>query len=351
MGDSLLPVDVKLFDDLDDVERDAAGDLDRAAQPSLFDRLSWFRLTAKHCPPPGKLLVARAQTEEQRLGRTKAWLFLVVETGHARILASWYSLRAGLIHSHPDQAGTPDCIEAIANALRRDRSIDRITLYPLIAGVAAQVEGFRRAGWIARAEPAGISWQVDTDGDDFTAYWAKRPSRLRNTAQRKAKAAGLDVVIHRRFDEAAWADYESVYQASWKPEEGSPAFLRALAEQEGEAGTLRLGIAGKDGTPLAAQLWLVENGEATIHKLAYREDAKELSPGTVLSMAMFRSALDKDRVRRIDYGTGDDGYKRDWMEERVPLLRMTAFDPRTVKGLAGAARASASALVARLRSR
>jgi hypothetical protein len=345
-----LPVDVKLFDDLDAVEADAAGDLDRDAQPLIFDRLSWYRLIAEHCPPPGKLLVARAESRD-RFGYTRSWLFLVTEKGHGRILASWYSLRADMIDRHPDQSETPACIEAIARRLRELGTIHRIIIYPLKYDSEDITDGFRAGGWLTRVEQANVSWRINTEGQDFAAYWAKRPSRLRNTAQRKAKAAGLDIVIHRAFDEAAWADYESVYEASWKPEEGSPPFLRALAEQEGAAGTLRLGIASKGGKPLAAQLWLVENEQAIIHKLAYREDSKELSPGTVLSMAMFRSALDDDRVRWIDYGTGDDGYKRDWMEERMPLYRLTAYNPATVKGLAGAARAWASALVARLRSR
>src|ERR1043165_7748195 len=127
---------------------------------------------------------------------------------------------------------------------------------------------------------------------DFEAYWAARPAQLRNTAKRRGKSAGLEIEIYDGFDARAWADYEAVYRASWKPEEGSFPFLRALAEQEGAAGTLRLGIARKDGRPVAAQLWLVENGRATIHKLAYDEGAKTLSPGTVLSLAMFRSAID-----------------------------------------------------------
>ncbi|HEX4736164.1 MAG TPA: GNAT family N-acetyltransferase [Allosphingosinicella sp.] len=210
---------------------------------------------------------------------------------------------------------------------------------------------FRRGGWIVRTEPAGVSWQVDTTGQDFAAYWARRPSKLRNTAARKAKAAGLEIAIHRGFDPAAWADYETVYDASWKGDEGSPAFLRAMAEEEGAAGMLRLGIAKKDGKPVAAQLWTVENGTAWIHKLAYDEAAKPLSAGTVLSMEMFRSALDGDRVSGIDYGTGDDAYKRDWMEIRAPLWRLEAYNPRTLSGLAGAARAKAAALVRRVRSR
>ena len=68
-------------------------------------------------------------------------------------------------------------------------------------------------------------------------------------------------------------------------------------------------------------------------------------------MAMFRSALDEDHVSRIDYGTGDDAYKRDWMETRAPLWRLEAYNPRSLSGLVGAARAKASALVRRGRSR
>jgi CelD/BcsL family acetyltransferase involved in cellulose biosynthesis len=340
-----LPVNIKLFEDLDAAEADAAGALDRPAQPSAFDRIGWYRRVLEHCPPPGRLLVARA-----RSGNGAAWLFLAVERGHGRALACWYSLRTGLARHLIDQRATAETSESIARELRR-AGLAKLTLYPLGEEPAALVSAFRRGGWIVRAEPTGVSWQVDTSGQDFAAYWARRPSKLRNTATRKAKAAGLEIAIHRSFDPAAWADYETVYAASWKGEEGSPAFLRAMAQEEGAAGTLRLGIAKKDGRAIAAQLWTVENGTAWIHKLAYDEAAKPLSPGTILSMEMFRSALDEDHVSRIDYGTGDDSYKRDWMETRAPLWRLDAYNPRRLSGLAGAMRAAASALVARLRSR
>ncbi|HEX5185129.1 MAG TPA: GNAT family N-acetyltransferase [Allosphingosinicella sp.] len=335
---------MKLFDDLDAVEADAAGALDRPAQPLLFDRLDWYRRVAEHCPPPGRLLAARAASNGG-----KAWLFLTVEGARAQALACWYSLRTGIVTYDPDQEQISETSESIARELRRT-GLARLSLYPLGEEPVALADAFRRAGWIVRTEPAGVSWQVTTEGQDFAAYWEGRPSRLRNTAQRKAKAAGLEIAIHRRFDAAAWADYETVYAASWKSEEGSPAFLRAMAEEEGAAGTLRLGIARKDGKPVAAQLWTIENCAAWIHKLAYDEAAKPLSPGTILSMAMFRSALDEDRVSRIDYGTGDDAYKRDWMEIRAPLWRLDAYNPRRLAGLLGAARAGASALAGRLRS-
>jgi len=334
-GDSALGFEVELFDSLDSVAAESGGALDRP--PSLFDRLGWFRLVAQHCPPPGRLLVARANGGDG----AAAWLFLAEQGGRAEAWRCWYSLRFGLV-------GDPEGGEAIAKALRK--RLSRLEIAPL-DDPEPLASAFRRAGWAIFVSPATTSWWIGTAGQDFDAYWAGRPGKLRNTAQRKAKAAKLDIEIHRHFDPAAWAAYETVYAASWKPEEGSPPFLRALAEQEGAAGTLRLGIARKDGVPLAAQLWLVEDGTAWIHKLAYREDSKALSPGTVLSMAMFRAALDEDRVSRIDYGTGDDGYKRDWMGERSTLWRLEAFNLASPRGLAGAVRASLSALVRRLRSR
>ena len=51
----------------------------------------------------------------------------------------------------------------------------------------------------------------------------------------------------------------------------------------------------------------------------------------------------------IDYGTGDDAYKAEWMDRRRPLYRLDLYDPTSPRGLAGAARAGAKALVHRFR--
>jgi hypothetical protein len=238
-------VNVKLFEDLDAVARDAAGGLDRRAQPCLHARLDWFRLLAAHCPPEGALVVARAEDHGD-----KAWLFLANGGAAARAYAQWYSLRFGLI-------GADRLAEAIAKRLI-EKGLASVDLSPL-ARPEALAAAFRAAGWTTEIVPAAGNWVALTDGLRFDDYWAYRPSALRNTLKRKRKAAALDLEIHDRFDLRAWEAYEAVYRASWKPEEGSFPFLRALAEQEGAAGSLRLGIARHEGRPVAAQLWLVED--------------------------------------------------------------------------------------------
>lgn len=324
---------VEQHHDWEAIEAAAAGSLDRSTRLSLFQRLSWFRLIADHAPPAGRLLALQS-------GRS--WLFLSIDGRKAHAFANWYSLRFGAIGEDSAE------LQAIAAELRR-HDVTRVQLYPM-DGDDPLPAAFRRAGWWVDFRPATSNWSIDTQGVDFAAYWAARPSRLRNTAKRKTKAANLEIALHRAFDADAWAAYEAVFARSWKPNEGSMSFLKALAEQEGAAGTLRLGIARKDGEPIAAQLWLTENGTATIHKLAYAEEARDLSPGTILSVEMFREALDVDKVKRIDFGTGDDGYKVEWMDRSQPLYRLTAFNPKTLPGLAGAIRATASKLVRRARN-
>ena len=78
---------------------------------------------------------------------------------------------------------------------------------------------------------------------------------------------------------------------------------------------------------MAAQFWTCEHGEALIHKLAYDERHAKASAGTLLTHALFRHVIDKDKVDLVDYGTGSDAYKRDWMEAARPRFRLTAVRP------------------------
>ncbi len=336
----------EIFRDLGDAQIDARGGLDRTAQPSLFDRLDWFRRTWAHCGLNGTPLIVRA-----RVDGADAWTFLVeTRPGRAIALSSWYTLAFDIVFSGTPSAKVERAL-LLATARRLKKRLATITLDHVPHDRAEAIcTAFAAAGWVTERTPQTANWSIDVTGKSFADYWAERPGQLRSTAKRKAAKSDVVTTILDHFDADAWDAYGDVYANSWKPEEGSTEFLRDTAVAEGAAGTLRLGIARIDERAVAAQLWTVEGGTAIIHKLAHRDDTAELSPGTVLSQAMFAHAIDHDRVTTIDFGTGDDAYKADWMDTRVMRMRVALYNPRRLAGLVSIARAAAARLVGRGRT-
>ena len=294
--------------------------LGRGYQHAPFDRLEWWSALDELCLPGEAPLLALAGEGEARCALA---MMRRPGSGQLRSLANWYSFWARPVFA--------DGGEALLSVLARDlaRLARRISLSPMPEPDAARVAAaFAAAGWAVRADQIDVNHRVELAGRSFAEYWAARPGRLRETVRRKGSKGLVKLRIAERFDAADWADYDHVYAHSWKPDEGSPAFLRRFAQAEGKAGTLRLGLALIEGRPVAAQLWTIEHGTAYIHKLAHVEDAKAHSPGTLLSHALFAHAIDRDGVSTIDFGTGDDAYKRDWMEAVRPMLRLDMHRPR-----------------------
>ena len=319
--------------------RAAAGAaLDRQASP--YDRWEWFDRTARLTDQAPRPLI---------LSTGEAWLPLTRTARHsARALASWYTLAF-----RPVFAGGPDSLGLLRlGAAARAAGLARVSLKPVPAwdGSADRLaEGLRAGGWRVSAREATGNWVHDVAGQSWADYLSARPGRLRSTIARKGKRGGLTTDIHTRVTDALWAEHQAVFADSWKEAEGSWPFLHAMAEAAGDR--LRLGFARLDGKPIATQLWTLDPSPAgpvaTIHKLAYVDAHRALSAGTVLSAAMFERAIDTDRVIRIDYGTGDDAYKRDWMSRRRVLMELTATDPRHLVGAAWLARDALARLVRR----
>jgi CelD/BcsL family acetyltransferase involved in cellulose biosynthesis len=314
-------VNVEYHDDLKEVQSDAQlARLLSHEQTAPFDRLEWWRLLAEHCSLKPKLAVARD-------GAHVAVLALSGEGRHLTQLSNWYTFRFRAIVS--------DGAEPLLAPLARDlaRKARRVTLSGLpTADADLLASAFATAGWCVSRTQTDVNHVLPLDECDFAAYLATRPGKLRTTLKRKSGKVVTRVLTH--FDAQVWAQYEAIYAESWKPEEGSPAFLRAFAQAEGAAGRLRLAVAhaadDPHGPAVAAQMWTVEGGTAFIHKLAHRESAKPLSPGSVLSAALFRHVIDIDKVTLVDFGTGDDPYKRDWMEETRPRWRLDMLRPQAL---------------------
>lgn len=338
----MLWVKGELLTEIDAAGVDPTGQLERKAQPGLFDRRDWFRRVARH--GSGIPVIARAASEG-----ALAWLFLQrVSESRVTSLSNWYSFAFRPVFSgKPDEARKRAMLIAMAKRLRAARPrIASLSLDPVPQeDVELLEQTLRRAGWSVFAGPCSTSWIAEVSDVTFEDYWAARPGELRSTFKRKASKVDFACEVLTRFDKRAWGAYEAIYSQSWKPDEGAPSFLRELAEEEGAKGNLRLGICRIAGEPVAAQFWTVEKSRALIHKLAYTESAREHSPGTLLSEAMFRHVIDVDKVKTIDFGTGDDGYKAAWMDESAPLFRIEAFNPSTVAGSLGGLRKRAGRLV------
>ncbi len=188
------------------------------------------------------------------------------------------------------------------------------------------------------------TWYERTAGVTFADYVASRPSILRSTWQRKAakleRSRQAQFKYHDTLEdiEAGIADYQSVYQNSWKPEEYFPLFMPALIVLAARMGALRMGILLFDGRPAAAQFWIVWRGRACIFKLAHDKSLDDYSLGTVLTMRMMERVLEQDKPSEVNFGRGDDPYKKLWLTKRRERWGLAAANMRTLGGLGHAMR-------------
>jgi hypothetical protein len=309
------------------------------AGPGPFGRVQWFMLLEAAGAKP---VIALARDGEEAVA-----LPLVKASGGLEPLTNWYAFTWGdLATARADREGL---LEGLARGLAARSSRVTLSKLPDEDGTASRLEqAFRRAGWFVLREACDTNHVLPVGGRSYAEYLAVRPGALRTTLKRKANRVAVEVLTS--FDGEAWQAYEGVYHDSWKPEEGDPALLRRFAEAEGAAGRLRLGLARHEGAVVAAQFWTVENGTAWIHKLAHLESAKPLSAGTTLSAALFEHVIDRDRAEWVDFGTGDDAYKRDWMEQVRPRWRLTCLRPGDARNWPTLAKALARKLVSRPRA-
>lgn len=295
--------------------------LGRSPTSAPFDRLDWLSLLAEHCLPADTCRIAVARDSD-----ALAVLPFQKDADGAGPLGTWYSFFIRPLTNAPQRA--PELFAALARSLA-PAGAARLAPMPE-AEALTLAAAFRTAGWIGVAEPCDTNHILELKGRNFAQYWSARPGALRETVRRKTARGKVTLRIETTFIDADWAAYEAIYARSWKPEEGNPAFLRAFAQAEAAAGALRMGIAEIEGQPVAAQFWTVEGGTAWIHKLAHDEAHRAHSPGTLLTAALFRHVIDEDYVRTVDFGTGNDPYKRDWMEAQRPRYALQFYRPAAV---------------------
>ena len=198
---------------------------------------------------------------------------------------------------------------------------------------------FAAAGMPTRSYAHFANWFETVPAASWDAYLQSRTGALRETIRRKMRAverAGdirIEVARSRSALLAALDAYEAVYARSWKEPEPFPAFNAAIAQALAQTDALRIIVMWRAATAVAAQYWTIVGGCATVLKLAHDEAFKALSPGTVLTASAIKHLIETEGAVELDFGRGDDPYKRAWAGTRRQRIGLIGINPTTPTGL------------------
>lgn len=171
---------------------------------------------------------------------------------------------------------------------------------------------------------------IDFSGEEFIAGLPKAVRKDVAYCRRRLEKMGkveIKIVQEMSCLDQFMDDYYMVYAKSWqKREKIGPSFHRDLATMAAKMGWLRLGFLIYDQDPIAAQFWITCQDTSFILKTVYDQKYRRFSPGKMLTAEMMKYAIDVDRVNEIDYGQGDEAYKKVWTPERRERKGILAFN-------------------------
>ena len=231
----------------------------------------------------------------------------------------------------------------LTEALFEDRCLwDVLDLRPLDPEAPlfqALVQALRAKGCPVQTHCCFGNWYLPLNGRSFGHYLESLPKILRKNipyqTRRLERTFRVEIKLVTGWLglEEALTDYELVYNSSWREGEAYPEFIRRLAKLAAEEGWLRLSVLYADGKAIAAQFWIVQGTVGSIYKVCYDEQHAKYSVGTVLTAYMMRHAIEVDKVEQIDFLSGDDSYKKDWMSHRRERWGILAFNRTSSRGV------------------
>ena len=289
----------------------------QAEKSSIFFSRQWFENLTTEIDDDQSIMLACVIADNQVM----AILPLVMsagKTGYA--LKHRYTPVYSLLLAHHDQAGVLSCLV---------QGLTRLPLTGLLLEPVADDDNkmivlqdfMQQAGYQCQLHFRTYNWIYRLQNQSFVNYLAGRPSRLRNTISRKSRKLDREHGYEMRLfigDDVphAMCDYYAVFTSSWKANEQFVEFLNSVVEGFSRSTWSRLGVLYVKNKPVAAQLWFVVHGKASIFRLAYDEAWKSYSPGSILTSFMMEYVIDTDKISEIDFLTGNEAYKQDWMSER-----------------------------------
>jgi len=327
------------FKNWDELPESANALLGQAASRSVFLSRPWFEcLAGATLKDAETLLLACVLVKDE----VKAVLPLVESAGGNTL----YSLKHGytpLYRLLLADDGPEQVLSCLAQGLSQ-LPIKGLLLEPVAADdirFGSLQDALETAGFTCERSFRQYNWVHRLQGQSYKEYMAERPARLRNTIARKRRKLererGCEMRLFIGEDvPRAMSDYNLVYSASWKQSEvGNADFLNCFMAAFSQAGWTRLGILYVKGQPVAAQIWFVRHGKASIFRLVYDQAWSQYSPGSILTAFMMEQVIDTDRVEEIDFLVGNDAYKQDWMSERRERFVLGCKNVRAQQASAG----------------
>ena len=328
---------VTAYDGLDELPPGCGPLFEEAGKASFFLSLAWFRNLAGQALPQDcrvRIYVAHDGDDVRGILPMKFPAGRRLAGRKLEALSNYYSsLFMPLVAS-------ADCLQEITDEIARERW-DSVDLHPMAqdSPVFGDIEAaLKHSGMSVQQYYCFGNWYLKVNERSYKDYSNALPSKLKNTLKRKGKqfsamASRMEIITGIDGVDSAIAAYQKVYDSSWKIQEPHPGFMPGLIRLCAVHGWLRLGLVYLDEEPIAAQLWIVKDGIAAIYKLAYDEKFAKLSAGSLLTAKLMEHVIDVDRVSEVDYLTGDDEYKRDWMSDRRERWGIIAYNRHTLRGI------------------
>lgn len=331
-------ISIEMFGGLDDLPESARALFGQDA----FSTLGWYRSTVASALPQG----AEACFYLARRGGAVLAVFPMRRTGRrlASLATPYTCFWQPLLAPGLDAVALRAVGGALAHAWRRFGLVRLEAMDGDAPWLAPCLAGFRAGGLLGLRFDHFGNWHVRVAGMDWQTYLDGRPGLLRSAIVRPTRklverlGATYRVIAGGDGLEDAIAAYEAVYARSWKEKEPFPDFVASHMRACAADATLRLGVMYLDGVPIAAQFWLLHGSWACVAKLAHDDAHRGLGAGTVLSALIVRHLLEVDRVTELDFGRGDDEYKKLWMPERRQRIGVLLANPRHLAGLREIAR-------------
>jgi CelD/BcsL family acetyltransferase involved in cellulose biosynthesis len=322
--------------------------VDATAKNDFFRSLAWFRTvlaTAGRHGDEGRVYVAEIAgqpiaaligSERHGAGILNTTMFLGAGQG---IYAVTF---APVLDPELGDAGLTTIVSGLARQVPRLDVLRFDGLDPCSVDFSVLWRALRRSGMLLQRFANLNIWTEEVGRAGIAEYMAGRPASIREWAD--GGSAGLASSM--RFECVAdgvdlarpLVDYALVDVQSSRAHEPYPDCTPALARAAAARGLLRLGLLYFDDQPVAAQIWIVSGGTATIWRERHAACIDGLPLQAKLTAMMLSSLFETHRIRRIEFSRDTAEIAPAWAGVRRERVGVIACNPRSGKGWLAAAR-------------